>query len=66
MVHCHLCNKKLNIINRFLCYCGNTFCSVHRYIESHSCPMTAKVIEAQKKDLEKNLIPIIPEKLESL
>jgi len=28
--------------------------------------MTAKVIEAQKKDLEKNLIPIIPEKLESL
>jgi predicted nucleic acid binding AN1-type Zn finger protein len=65
-VTCFHCNKKLNITNRFVCYCNNIFCSEHRYIESHNCPEIKNTIEKEKKILEKNLIKLDSQKLESL
>jgi hypothetical protein len=35
-------------------------------IEIHKCPMSAKIIESQKENLANDLIPVIPEKLETL
>jgi len=34
---CHVCNKKLGLMSGFKCKCGNTFCSIHRYSDSHKC-----------------------------
>jgi len=34
---CHICNKKLGLMSGFKCKCGNIFCSVHRYSDSHNC-----------------------------
>lgn len=33
---CGSCNKKVGL-SGFVCKCGNTFCGVHRYPESHEC-----------------------------
>ncbi|ORX83774.1 zf-AN1-domain-containing protein, partial [Anaeromyces robustus] len=34
---CHICNKKLGLMSGFKCKCGNIFCSIHRYSDSHNC-----------------------------
>jgi len=33
---CFLCNKRVGLTG-FKCRCGNTFCSLHRYSDKHSC-----------------------------
>jgi len=38
---CFQCNKKVGLTG-FGCRCGNTYCSVHRYSDKHSCPFDYK------------------------
>lgn len=35
--HCFLCGKKTGLATSYECRCGNVFCSVHRYSETHNC-----------------------------
>ncbi|KAA0717759.1 Zinc finger protein 4 [Triplophysa tibetana] len=35
--HCFLCGKKTGLATSYECRCGNIFCSVHRYAETHDC-----------------------------
>ncbi|KAI1894364.1 hypothetical protein AGOR_G00115050 [Albula goreensis] len=34
---CYLCGKKTGLATSFECRCGNNFCAVHRYAETHDC-----------------------------
>nr|XP_055025458.1 AN1-type zinc finger protein 4 isoform X2 [Misgurnus anguillicaudatus] len=34
---CFLCGKKTGLATSYDCRCGNIFCSVHRYAETHNC-----------------------------
>ncbi|XP_039855173.1 zinc finger A20 and AN1 domain-containing stress-associated protein 12-like [Panicum virgatum] len=33
---CASCNKKVGLLG-FVCRCGSTFCSLHRYTDEHAC-----------------------------
>ncbi|XP_026878570.2 AN1-type zinc finger protein 4 [Electrophorus electricus] len=35
--HCFLCGKKTGLATSYDCRCGNNFCSMHRYAETHDC-----------------------------
>ncbi|XDV50017.1 hypothetical protein PO909_019149 [Leuciscus waleckii] len=35
--HCFLCGKKTGLATSYECRCGNIFCSMHRYSETHDC-----------------------------
>ncbi|NP_001189400.1 AN1-type zinc finger protein 4 [Danio rerio] len=35
--HCFLCGKKTGLATSYECRCGNIFCSIHRYSETHDC-----------------------------
>ncbi|XP_052007149.1 AN1-type zinc finger protein 4-like [Xyrauchen texanus] len=35
--HCFLCGKKTGLATSYECRCGNIFCSMHRYPETHDC-----------------------------
>ncbi|XP_039593885.1 AN1-type zinc finger protein 4 [Polypterus senegalus] len=35
--HCFLCGKKTGLATSYECRCGNNFCAVHRYAETHEC-----------------------------
>ncbi|XP_051946159.1 AN1-type zinc finger protein 4 isoform X2 [Xyrauchen texanus] len=35
--HCFLCGKKTGLVTSYECRCGNSFCSMHRYAETHNC-----------------------------
>ncbi|KAJ8418245.1 hypothetical protein AAFF_G00139540 [Aldrovandia affinis] len=35
--HCFLCGKKTGLATSFECRCGNNFCTMHRYAETHDC-----------------------------
>ncbi|XP_051507265.1 AN1-type zinc finger protein 4-like isoform X2 [Myxocyprinus asiaticus] len=35
--HCFQCGKKTGLATSYECRCGNIFCSMHRYAETHDC-----------------------------
>ncbi|XP_063817566.1 AN1-type zinc finger protein 4 [Pseudophryne corroboree] len=35
--HCLQCGKKTGLASSFDCRCGNNFCAIHRYAETHNC-----------------------------
>jgi len=49
---CIVCAKKLGLATTYKCRCGNTFCSTHRYPETHTCSYDYKT--EGRKLLEKN------------
>lgn len=44
---CFSCRKKVGLTG-FDCRCGNVFCGVHRYSDSHSCSFDYKADAAEK------------------
>lgn len=44
---CFTCRKKVGLTG-FDCRCGNVFCGVHRYSDSHSCSFDYKADAAEK------------------
>lgn len=49
---CLTCGKKTGIASSYSCRCGNNFCTLHRYAESHNCPFDYKT--EGRRLLEKN------------
>ncbi|KAM8923853.1 LOW QUALITY PROTEIN: AN1-type zinc finger protein 4 [Pelodytes ibericus] len=35
--HCVVCRKKTGLATSYECRCGNNFCAIHRYAETHNC-----------------------------
>lgn len=58
---CPVCHKKLKLAETYLCRCGYSFCSVHRYPESHPCSFDYKT--EGRRMLEKNNPMVIAPKL---
>lgn len=46
-MNCQKCSKKVGIYG-FVCKCNSTFCSNHRYPESHNCSFDWKDYERSK------------------
>lgn len=44
---CKECNKKIPI-SAPKCQCGNFFCSIHRYTDTHKCPIDYKTLGKNK------------------
>ena len=42
MDRCGRCNKKVGLVKRFSCRCGNVYCSSHRHPEEHCCTFDFK------------------------
>lgn len=59
---CWKCNKKIGL-TAIQCKCGFTFCDAHRLPENHECKIDYK--KENKKILEKNLLPVIGEKIQT-
>jgi predicted nucleic acid binding AN1-type Zn finger protein len=62
-IRCIICNKKLRN-NPFECRCGNLFCALHRLPESHKCTFDFK--KQGIKQLSKQLIKVVPKKIEAI
>lgn len=65
-VECFVCKKKLSPAATFSCYCENVFCGTHRYVESHQCPKMTQKKDEERKNLEEQLIKVVPSKIVSL
>lgn len=44
---CRTCSKKVGLTG-FQCRCGGTFCSMHRYMDSHQCSFDYKTADREK------------------
>jgi len=44
---CLTCRKKVGLTG-FLCRCGGTFCSMHRYTDSHQCTFDYKKVAREQ------------------
>lgn len=44
---CEECNKKIPISAR-KCQCGNLYCNIHRYADTHNCPIDYKTLGKNK------------------
>ncbi|NXG80052.1 ZFAN5 protein, partial [Baryphthengus martii] len=51
-------------LSGFDCRCGNLFCAIHRYSDTHSCPYDYKA-EAAEKIRKENPV-VIAEKIQKL
>ena len=60
---CPCCNKKLGLVS-FSCRCGENFCAVHRYSDSHNCSYDFQ--EEQKRKLSLDMPKVVGEKLNKL
>ena len=50
---CEGCKKKLKLIH-FDCQCGGKFCSTHRYMNAHNCPLIQKNKNTCKETIKAN------------
>ncbi|MBN3285531.1 ZFAN4 protein, partial [Polyodon spathula] len=50
--HCFLCRKKTGLATSYECRCGNNFCAIHRYAETHDCTYDYKT--AGRRYLQEN------------
>ncbi|CAO2192263.1 unnamed protein product [Urochloa humidicola] len=55
---CASCNKKVGLLG-FVCRCGGTFCSVHRYTDKHPCDFDFKAAE-REQIAKKNPLVVAP------
>ncbi|CAO2175283.1 unnamed protein product [Urochloa humidicola] len=55
---CASCNKKVGLLG-FVCRCGGTFCSVHRYTEKHPCDFDFKAAD-REQIAKKNPLVVAP------
>ncbi|KAK8953861.1 Zinc finger A20 and AN1 domain-containing stress-associated protein 9 [Platanthera zijinensis] len=60
---CLLCSKKVGLTG-FGCRCGNTFCSAHRYPETHECSFDFKT--AGREAISKENPVVKAEKIEKI
>jgi predicted nucleic acid binding AN1-type Zn finger protein len=52
------CKKKVGLLG-FVCRCGGTFCSVHRYTDQHACDYDFKTAE-REQIAKKNPLVVAP------
>jgi predicted nucleic acid binding AN1-type Zn finger protein len=57
------CGKKLGLLP-FTCKCGLNFCGLHRYSDTHDCEFDYR--SEYKKQLEKNNIKVVAEKIKKI
>ena len=64
-IRCVVCNKKVGL-SGYQCACDNknNYCNEHRYEWAHNC--TKSKFDDNKKILEKNIIKVIPQKIEKI
>ena len=62
-IECFCCKKRLTLVNHFICKCNHTFCSQHRYIETHNCPKMKDIIHHEKQLLQEQLIKLEQDKM---
>ncbi|CAO2191562.1 unnamed protein product [Urochloa humidicola] len=55
---CASCNKKVGLLG-FVCRCGGTFCSVHRYTDKHPCDFDFKAA-GREQIAKKNPLVVAP------
>ncbi|CAO2206834.1 unnamed protein product [Urochloa humidicola] len=55
---CASCNKKVGLLG-FVCRCGGTFCSVHRYGDKHPCDFDFKAAD-REQIAKKNPLVVAP------
>ncbi|CAO2201959.1 unnamed protein product [Urochloa humidicola] len=55
---CASCNKKVGLLG-FVCRCGGTFCSVHRYTDKHPCDFDFKAAD-REQIAKKNPLVVAP------
>uniref|UniRef100_A0A8C4TBV5 AN1-type zinc finger protein 6 n=1 Tax=Erpetoichthys calabaricus TaxID=27687 RepID=A0A8C4TBV5_ERPCA len=60
---CFLCQKKVGLTG-FDCRCGNLFCSIHRYSDTHNCTFDYKADAAEK--LRKENPVVVGEKIQKI
>lgn len=60
---CPCCNKKLGLVF-FTCKCGGNYCAQHRLDSAHDCKYDYKA--EYTKQLEKDLVKVVGEKLNKL
>jgi len=60
---CLTCRKKVGLTG-FLCRCGGTFCSMHRYTDSHQCTFDYKKV-AREQIAKQNPV-VIAEKINKI
>jgi predicted nucleic acid binding AN1-type Zn finger protein len=60
---CDNCNKKVNLIG-YKCKCNGTYCTLHRYPETHKCSFNYQ--SYGKNQLEHNLIKLETIKLDKI
>ncbi|XP_044760625.1 uncharacterized protein LOC123318024 isoform X2 [Coccinella septempunctata] len=61
---CAVCNRRLNIVNRFDCRCGKIYCPQHRYAESHNCNFDYR--EKGRETITKQNPRIVGEKIKKI
>ena len=52
------CNKKVGLLG-FVCRCGGTFCSLHRYSDEHPCDFDFKTA-GREQIAKKNPLVVAP------
>ena len=55
---CASCNKKVGLLG-FVCRCGSTFCSLHRYTDEHACEFDFKTA-GREQVAKKNPLVVAP------
>ncbi|RLM61068.1 zinc finger A20 and AN1 domain-containing stress-associated protein 7-like [Panicum miliaceum] len=55
---CTSCNKKVGLLG-FVCRCGGTFCSLHRYTDEHACGYDFKTA-GREQIAKKNPVVVAP------
>jgi len=55
---CASCNKKVGLLG-FVCRCGGTFCSLHRYTDEHACDFDFKTA-GREQIAKKNPLVVAP------
>ncbi|KAF0043665.1 hypothetical protein F2P81_005002 [Scophthalmus maximus] len=60
---CFTCRKKLGLTG-FQCRCGNAFCSMHRYSDTHNCTFDYRANAAEKLREENPIV--VAEKIQKI
>jgi predicted nucleic acid binding AN1-type Zn finger protein len=60
---CLTCSKKVGLTG-FQCRCGGTFCSIHRYTDSHQCTFDYKT--AAREQIAKQNPVVMAEKINKI
>ncbi|KAI3918382.1 hypothetical protein MKX01_041702 [Papaver californicum] len=53
---CSNCNKRVKLVGGYDCRCGNFYCSMHRYPETHACTYDYKSVGRHMIAISKPLV----------